>query len=481
MKSYYFIGILGSGMSALARLAHQMGHAVGGSDRNLSGGAYAEFKSIGIKVYAQDGAGIETFAAALKIDAREIIIVKSTAIEDTVADIVKARELGLCQIHRSDLLAEFFNRAQCSIAAAGTAGKTSVSSMISFILDSCGFSPSFVIGGVARNFKVSSRYKESKHFIIEADESDGTIVKYKPHIGLLTNISKEHKELDELHSLFNAFISNIAPGGAALINISCPEAAKLFESRDIKKDNAAGINYKIINFEYSKNINQYPGDFLVSGINLKADGSTFKINGITFETGLIGIHNVENFAISVIASHIAGAALTDISAVLKNYAGVARRLEVIGSREGVVVIDDYAHNPHEIKTAINAVKIFEKPVIAVYQPHGYGPTALTRGELCEAFTDLKSDDRLFINEIYYGGGTVNKTITSLDLVDEIKGKLSDRSDIVNYCATLEDAAQSVSKTISDDRSAPWIVLVMGARDINTICPQILQNISSGAA
>jgi UDP-N-acetylmuramate--alanine ligase len=481
MKSYYFIGILGSGMSALARVAHQMGHAVGGSDRDLSGGACAEFKSTGIKLYAQDGSGIETFAAELKIAAREVIVVKSTAIEDTVADIVKTRELGLCQIHRSELLAEFFNRAQCAVAAAGTAGKTSVSSMISFILDSCGFSPSFVIGGIARNFKVSSRYKESKHFIIEADESDGTIVKYKPHIGLLTNISKEHKELDELHSLFNAFISNIAPGGTALINISCSETAKLFESRDIKKDNAAGINYKIINFEYSKNLNQYAGDFLISGINLNPAGSTFEINGVTFETCLIGVHNVENFALSIIAAHIAGAGLAEISAVLKNYAGVARRLEVIGSREGVVVIDDYAHNPHEIKTAINAVKIFEKPVIAVYQPHGYGPTALTRGELCEAFNGLKSVDRLFINEIYYGGGTVNKTITSLDLVDEIKGKLVGRGDIVNYCATLDDAAQSVSKTISDNRSAPWIVLVMGARDINTICPRILQNISSGAA
>lgn len=480
MKCYYFIGILGSGMSALARLAHQMGHKVGGSDRNLNGGAYAEFKAAGIKLYAQDGFGIEAFASEAKIDISEIIIVKSTAIEDNVADIIKARELGLCQLHRSDLLAEFFNRAQCAIAVAGTAGKTSVSSMVSFILDSCGFSPSFVIGGIANNFKVSSRYKESGHFIIEADESDGTIVKYKPHIGLLTNISKEHKELSELHALFNAFISNIASGGSALINISCPETAKLFESRDAKKDKAAGINYKIINFEYSRNINKYPCDFLVSGINLSPAGSTFSINGVTFKTGLIGAHNVENLALSIAAAHIAGAGLAQISSFLKDYAGVARRLEVAGESEGIVIIDDYAHNPHEIKTAINAVKIFGKPLIAVYQPHGYGPTALTRGELCEAFAALKSTDRLFINEIYYGGGTVNKTVTSLELVDEIKEKLEDRGDIVNYCATLDDTVRSVGKTINDNKSAPWIVLVMGARDINTICPRILQNISSGA-
>lgn len=476
MKSYYFIGILGSGMSALARVAHEMGHRVGGSDRNLAGAACEEFRSAGIGLYPQDGSGIEKFSAERSISVKEIVVVKSTAIEDTVADLVKARSLGLAEMHRSDLLAEFFNRAGRSIAAAGTAGKTSVSTMISFILDACGLSPSFVIGGVSRNFQVSSRYRKSEHFVIEADESDGTIVKYKPYIGLLTNISKEHKELDELHGLFNGFISNIARGGYALINISCPEVSKLFEARETKKDE---INYKIINFEYSKNVNSCHNDFLVSEVNLKPEGSSFKINGTLFETPLIGRYNVENFAVSIVAAHIAGAEMRDIAASLKNYAGVARRMEVIGRHNGVVVIDDYAHNPHEIKTAINAVKIFNKPVIAVYQPHGYGPTALTRSELCDAFTDLKKRDRLFINEIYYGGGTVNKTITSRELVDEISPKLP--GGIVSYCATLDDATDSVTKTISDNLKEPYIVLVMGARDINTICPRILRGISAAGA
>lgn len=474
MKSYYFIGILGSGMSALARVAHEMGHKVGGSDRSLSGAAAEEFRAAGISLYPQDGSGVEKFASERSCAVKDVIIVRSTAIEDTVADLVKARSLGLTEMHRSDLLAEFFNRAKRSIAAAGTAGKTSVSTMVSYILDACGFSPSFVIGGVSRNFKVSSRYRASEHFVIEADESDGTIVKYKPFIGILTNISKEHKELDELHALFDAFLANVAPGGYALINISCPEVAKLFDARDTA---AGGVNYKIINFEYSQNINNYDADYLVSGVDLRPDGSSFRINGALFETGLIGRHNVENFAVSIIAAHAAGADMGAIAAALKDYAGVARRLEVVGKRGDVVIIDDYAHNPHEIKTAINAVKIFNKPVIAVYQPHGYGPTSLTRGELCEAFTGLRNRDRLFINEIYYGGGTVNKTVSSRDLVAEISPKLP--GGIVSYCATLDDTAASVTRTISDNSREPYVVLVMGARDINTICPKILREISAG--
>lgn len=476
MKSYYFIGILGSGMSALARVAHEMGHSVAGSDRNLSGAICEEFKSKSIGLYPQDGSGIEKFASAAGVETKEITVVKSTAIEDSVADIVKARELGLAEMHRSDLLAEFFNRSGRSIAVAGTAGKTSVSTMISFILDSCGLSPSFVIGGVSRNFKVSSRYANSDYFVIESDESDGTIVKYKPFIGLLTNISKEHKELAELHALFNAFISNITQGGFALINVSCPETSKLFDARDTSKDR---IKYKIINFEYSKNVNNYDNDYLISEVSLKPEGSSFKINGHFFETGLIGRHNVENFAIAIIAAHTAGAALADIARGLKNYGGVARRLEVVGRHEGVVLIDDYAHNPHEIKTAIDAVKIFNKPVIAVYQPHGFGPTALTRSELCEAFSDLKTRDRLFINEIYYGGGTVDKSVTSRELVEEIRPKLA--GDIVSYCATLDDTAASVTDAIRDNGKEPYIVLVMGARDINTICPKILKNITAASS
>ncbi len=480
MKSYYFIGILGTGMSALARVTREIGYIIGGSDRNLTGAVFNEFKSLGISLHTQNGNGIEQFVKENNVELKDVVIVKSTAIEDTVSDLIKARELGLTEMHRSDLLAEFFNGAQCPIAIAGTAGKTSVSSMTAFILDSLGMSPSFVIGATARNFSSSSRHKNSKHFVIEADESDGTIIKYRAGIGVLTNISKEHKELNELHELFDTFINNITTGGTALINISCPEAARLYNKHLTEKDRPENPKLKTIEFEYNKNAKQSQADYRVTDIMLRPDGSSFKINQVSFTSGLIGSHNVENFAIASAAAHISGADLNLMPGIIQNYSGVARRLEVIGRHDNIVIIDDYAHNPHEIKTVIDAVKLFKQPVIAVYQPHGYGPTALTRTELSEAFRGLKNNDRLFINEIYYGGGTVNKTITSRQLVDEIKEKLEDRS-IIDYCASIEDTARSVTDTIKKSKNTPWIVLVMGARDINKICPQILNNISSHGA
>jgi len=472
MKNYYFIGILGSGMSALARIAHQMGHAVGGSDRNVSGPIAEEFISSGIGVYKQDGSGIAKFAADRSIEVKTITIVKSTAIEDSVSDIVEARKNGILEIHRSDLLAEFFNVKKQSIAVAGTAGKTSVSTMLAYLLDACSLSPSFVIGGISRNFKASSRYCGSDYFVIESDESDGTIVKYQPQIGLLTNISREHKELDELFTLFEKFISNIKKDGAALINVSCENAAKLYEK---VKDNSGGPAYKTINFEYSNNFKRIIGDFSVTDVSLMPGGSSFKINGVRFETGLIGRHNVENFAMSITAANIAGADLFNIAHAIKDYSGVARRLEVIGTHKQVVVIDDYAHNPHEIKTAINAVQIFKRPLIAVYQPHGYGPTSLTRNELCDAFSDIKNGDRLIINEIYYAGGTVDKNISSREIVEEISSK--HKIDNVRYCETLEATTNHITETIRKNPENPYIVLVMGARDINKICPDILSKIS----
>jgi len=477
MKNYYFVGILGSGMSALARIKHEMELAkggrvtVGGSDRNFASPVYQDLKSAGIKIYPQDGSGILKFAAETGCAPSDIILVKSTAIEDTVPDIVEARRLGVAELHRSDLLAELFN-ARSGIAVGGTAGKTSVSTMLSYFLDATGRSPSFVIGGVTKNFNASSRFGKSEYFVIESDESDGTIVKYKPQVAIITNISREHKELDELFRLFTVFVSNVKPGGKALFNVSCENAARLYRELSVQKRE---FGFKTINFEYSKNVKDYDCDYLVGNVKLSPRGSSFELNGVRFDTTVIGLHNVENIACAAAAAAETGVSLEDIATVIPGYRGVSRRLEVVGQSGEVSVIDDYAHNPHEVECAISAVKIFNKPLIAVYQPHGFGPTSFTRHELCDAFRGVGKDDSVFISEVYYGGGTVNRNVTSTDIVDEIRKKLLLEN--VYYSPDLNSLADSVAEKIVSDPEKPYIVLVMGARNVNEICPKVLDKIS----
>ena len=458
-------------MSALARIQVEMGNNVGGSDRNLEVPLFHEFKKTGMKIYPQDGSGIETFARESGCALSDIVVVKSTAIEDTVKDIVEARKHGIAEEHRSDLLAEIFN-CRTGIAVGGTAGKTSVSTMCSYLLDALGKSPSFVIGGISRNFNVSSRYGKSDYFVIESDESDGTIIKYKPETAILTNISKEHKELPELFELFGTFASNVREGGKIIANASCHNVSSFL--RDIMPKNP-GKKFRIINFEYSENKNDFKNDYLVTDVELKPYGTFFKMNGTAFETSLIGRHNVENLAVSVATVAETGISLGDIATALKGYKGVARRLEVIGVSGGTVVIDDYAHNPHEIECAISAVRVFNKPVIAVYQPHGYGPTFFTRNELRDAFVGACPDDEIFISEIYYGGGTVNKNISSAEVIGEIKSKFGLKN--VYHAPDLDRLTDMICERISENRNREYIVLVMGARNVNTICPRILERIS----
>lgn len=471
MKYYYFIGILGSGMSGLARIQHEMGNTVGGSDRNTAVPIYDEFKKLGIKIYQQDGNGIREFAAETGADIKDIVIVKSTAIEDTVPDIVAARKNKLAELHRSDLLAEMFNEKN-GIAVGGTAGKTSVSTMTSYALSALGISPSFVIGGISRNFNASSHFGASDYFVIESDESDGTIIKYKPQVAVLTNISKEHKELPELLDIFTTFISNIKPRGKAILNISCPNVVNLLKNIETKK---MPVAIKTVNFEDSSNYSAIKADYLVTDIEVRPYGSRFKINGHSFETGLIGRHNVENIVLSAITAIELGSAVTKVAEAFKGYLGVARRLEIVGRHNDTIIIDDYAHNPHEIECAIKAVKVFEQPVIAVYQPHGFGPTSFTRNELSLAFHSMGPDDAVFLSEVYYGGGTVNRNVSSVEIVDEIKAKYGYTNAF--FSPDLNDITEKISNFILNNPEKQYIVLVMGARNINTICPEILNRIS----
>ncbi|NLH39423.1 MAG: hypothetical protein GX445_05105 [Elusimicrobia bacterium] len=401
MSKYYFCAIAGSGMSALAQMAAMEGNSVSGSDRSFDQGKNIDiktkFENIGIKIFPQDSTGITS-----DID----FFVVSTAVEDNNPDIIRARELGLNIIHRSELLSRYVNTHR-TIAVAGTSGKSTTTAMIWHILNENGFEPS-VINGAYINSLMSEKLIGNAYMgggdilVIEADESDATIKKYKPEIALILNISRDHKSIDELKDIFLFFSK---------------QSKNVFLNED--DSNLMDISNQISNPVFFGHKS--------SGVEIKKlelSRSEFEAFGGIFSLPMGGIHNIENaIAATAVAKHI-GVDIKDISKALSSFKGTFRRFNIIGEKNDITVIDDYAHNPQKIAAILKAFNADpSKRIIAIYQPHGFGPTRMLKDELVKVFCkNLKPSDILIMPEIFYSGGTVSRDISSQDIVTEVSKK-----------------------------------------------------------
>jgi UDP-N-acetylmuramate--alanine ligase len=448
----FFVGIGGMGMSGLAKILHNSGFAVAGSDRNLDGDYCRRLTEMGIRIYPQDGNGPQLFMQQAGLKASDFKIVKSTAVEDQVPDIITARRLGLGEIMRSDLLAMMFNEKK-GIAIGGTAGKTTTTGLVAWILQYCRLEPSCAVGGIISGLETNAFRGKGPHFVIEADESDGSIVKYRPWLSVVTNISRDHKSLEDLKGLFAEFLNNTDKSGMCLV---CA-------------DDTNAVSLKNLCHNQIKTYGTAPeSDYRATDISISTDSSTFKVRNIAFTVSMPGEHNVRNALAAIAVAEMCGLSLTDISAALREFPGMKRRFEKIGTVGGVTVIDDFAHNPAEIIAAINTARKASKRRFIVYQPHGYGPTSFTRDDLVSAFSNLQANEFLFVDEIFYGGGTVNRDITSAEIVKQVRQSFAN--------AWSPDNRDEIVRRISQEADSGDIVLVMGARDSNVICRQILDQL-----
>ena len=428
-------------MSALAQVAAMdrlqgaaEGRAVSGSDRDFdrgrSLGVKAALEKLGIKIYPQDGSGINGAVAELAL---------STAIESDNPEVIKAKELGLKISHRSELLAAQVNRFD-TIAVAGTSGKSTVAAMLFSVLEAGGLGPSIITGGALGALKerglIGNAFRGSGNIlVVEADESDGTIMRYNPKTGLLLNISRDHKEIEELNEIFRGFAGNC---GRLLVNADDIPSAALLPGAE--KFGFSSDGWKVTEIK--------AGPFF----------STFKINGVEFSLPAPGIYNIENALAACAAAAVYGVNLETASAGLKNFSGVERRFVLLGEKNGVAVIDDYAHNPAKISALLKA--LHQSPgrrVLAVYQPHGFTPTRHLKAELIESFASgLNPGDMLIMPEIYYAGGAANRNISSKDISDAVAA----RGHKTAYFKNRPDITAAVSKLAKPGD----IVAVMGARD-----------------
>ena len=448
-RPWFFCGIGGSGMLPLAQILKGRGAVVAGSDRSFDAGRtpekFAALERQGFTLHPQDGSGITS---------AEQVLVASAAIEDTVPEIVRAKELGCERVSRAQLLSALFNSAATGIAVGGTSGKSTVTGMIGWIMHAVGRSPTVMNGAVMKNFVSADRpfasalVGGSDLFVSEVDESDGSIALYKPAVGVLLNVSLDHKSMDELRGLFAGFLS---ASRIAVINADDAEALALLpHARN-------AITFAVE--QHQAQIGVLDGSI--------ADGPTRQAATIVdrhdgSEHSLVlnmpGRHNLSNALAAIAGSVAAGVQTSAAVEALGQFEGLARRFDIVGtSPRGVTVIDDFGHNPEKCAATLRTLKSHEGRVIAVFQPHGYGPLRQMGEELAQVFADeLGPEDITLLSDPVYHGGTVDRSEGSERIVELIQ----QNGGAAQHIAAREDIADWLDRNArSGDRIA-----VMGARD-----------------
>jgi UDP-N-acetylmuramate--alanine ligase len=378
-------------------------------------------------------------------------LITSAAVEDTVPDVVRANELDLPHLRRPELLARLLNRAHRSVAVGGTSGKSTVTGMIGWILHATHRQPTVMNGAVMKNFVTpsapfaSALVGDPELFVSEVDESDGSIALYKPEVAVLTNISLDHKELVELRGLFAGFL---AASRKAVLNLDDPETRALAEA--LPKDKLVGYGFDSPGADFAgRNLELLPG-----GVKFDVDHGDKRW---AVRLNLPGRHNASNALAAIAAARQLGAAVSDSAAALERFEGLRRRLETVGEAGGVMVIDDFAHNPDKIDASLATLRAHPGRLLILFQPHGFGPIAKMGDQLAESFANgMAGDDRLYLSDPVYQGGTVERTRGSDWLAEQIEAK-------GGSAAHVPDRSEIGEKLLAEARPGDRIV-IMGARD-----------------
>ena len=441
-------------MLPLALILRGMGAEIAGSDRSREAGRtpekFAWLESLGFTLFPQDGSGIST---------PEQVLVASAAVEDTVPEVVLAKELGCARMSRAELLASLVNAAAASIAIGGTSGKSTVTGMTGWILTHAGRDPTIMNGAVMKNFVAPDAPFASARvggveapFVSEVDESDGSIALYRPTVAVLGNVSLDHKSLEELRALFGDFL---ARAQVACVNLDDAEAAAL-----------APRARRLVSFAIDNpaaDIGVVPGSTSQGPASIAAqvidrrDGS---VHGLRL--AVPGRHNLANALAAMAGASAAGVPLADAVAALAEFKGLARRFDIVGtSASGVMVIDDFGHNPDKVAATLATLKAQTGPVIAFFQPHGYGPLRQMGAELAATFARLLGpDDRVILCDPVYFGGTVDRSVGSERIVGLIGA--ASGGPVAEYVPAREDCATRMVELAGAAPSAR--IVVMGARD-----------------
>ena len=462
IKSVHFIGIGGVGMSGIARVAHDQGLVVSGSDIRQS--KYTDqLVEVGITV----SIGHDAANVAHKPD----IVVVSTAILDNNVEFKAAKEMGLEIWHRAKMLS-FLGRNLDTLAVAGTHGKTTTSSMLATVLDEMNQDPTFLIGGIVRAYGTNAHSGTGSYYVVEADESDKSFTYLNPKAVLVTNIEADHldhyKDLDEIRSKFAEFMGSVPEDGCLVV---CGDEPVLMEV-------AKGLQRPFISYGFGPECSVRVTSYAAQGV-----GSTFSLqlpDGRVLESAIPqnpGKHNVLNAAGVLALLYAMGHDVDLASQCMARFRGVRRRFDLVGKADDVTIVDDYAHHPTEIAATIAAASSLDfQRIVVLFQPHRYSRinlfTEVLRDEFSAAF-DLC--DELVFMDVYSAGeapvpGVNGKTFLAPVLEHEGHPHaefVKSRIDVVPHLLDLVKAGD--------------LVLTLGAGDVTAIGPQLLEELQAREA
>ncbi len=452
MKKYYhFIGIGGIGMSGIAHLFLKRGFRVSGSDLKENH-ITEELKNLGAKIFiGHDAQNI----------ASQDLVVYSSAIGEDNCEVLQAKISGIPLIKRAEALALLMQE-KTVITVAGSHGKTTTTSLVSYMLLEAGLNPTVAIGGILNNIKANACLGSGEFFVAEADESDGSFLSYSPKYSIITNIDHEH--LDYYHNfdneleVFDSFVKRTQDGGCVF---ACSDDPNLFKM-------ASAYKGRHLFFGLNKNADIYAKNISFKGLSSEFD-CYFKNKFLCrFHLSLGGRHNISN-SLSVIGLGLElGIDLGCISRALEGYQGAGRRLETKFKNDKYLVIDDYAHHPSEIKATLEALtNLNAGRKIAVFQPHRYSRTQLLLEEFAKCFDNI---DYLIITDIYAASEKPIDGVSAKKLLEKIKEYAKNKE--VLYLPKEQILEHLLGMIRKND-----LVITLGAGDIVKVSDALAKRLS----
>ncbi|MBI5701338.1 UDP-N-acetylmuramate--L-alanine ligase [Candidatus Saganbacteria bacterium] len=450
-KNIYLIGIGGCGVSAIGKILFQMGFRVSGSDLKESSNTI-RLKDLGIKVF------IEHSASNLR---EADLVVYSSAVSKDNVEFMEAKSKNLTIIKRAQMLSWIMDKFKQRVAVAGTHGKTTTTSMISKIFCDARLDPTYLIGGETDYVDGNARLGAGEYAIAEADESDGSFLELNPTVTVLTNIEPDHMEyfgtVENLHDIFGQFIGRTAKDGLLVVGVDNPQSAEIANKTSIRK-----ITYGIIS------------DADITARNFLFDENKSKFNVLRngkmlgeLVLSIPGEQNISNALAAIAVSMEAGIPFSTIASSLHSFTGAKRRFQIIGEVDGILVVDDYAHHPTEIKATLHATKMGwgdDHRIIAIFQPHRYSRTLNLFSQFGEAFIDA---DLVILTDIYSAGESPIQNVDGRMISREVE-----KHQDVLYVQRKERIPEILVKMLKPND----LILTMGAGDINNIGKEILSRL-----
>ncbi len=455
VKHVHLVGIGGAGMSGIAEVLANLGFVVSGSDLKRSE-TTDRLGNLGVMVRLEHDAA--------NIDGADVVVY-SSAVSRSNPEVVAASERMIPVIPRVEMLAELM-RMKFSVAVGGTHGKTTTTSLISAVLSAGGLDPTVVVGGKLKTAGSGARLGASEYMVAEADESDGSFLKLSPTISVITTIDEEHLDfysgLDEIKGAFTNFANSVPFFGCSIVCLDQVNVQAIL----------ADIERRVISYGLTTQ-----SDVRADDVSASQESTRFGVVAGgralgTIEITMPGLHNVYNSLAAVATGLELGVAFDDIASALHEFEGIARRFEIKGEANDVLVLDDYGHHPAEVKTTLSAASSrWDRRLVVLFQPHRYTRTQKLADEFGRSFHDA---DVLLVTSIYAASEEPIEGVSGASIVEAARRYGHRNCEYTDGLDALYERAMEVIEPGD-------VVMTLGAGDVYRVGERILEDLKKRAS